>query len=167
MIGLRRGGAYIGLLLLSACESTRAAPSGDTVTLSRRPWFGICAGVCPNYDVTVGPGGRAWSVLRSFHRPDQVVHLRPTWEQRARFLSLLAPFRPDGRRPERPECDHRLPPEEAPLLVRVTEIEIRWSGASGAAHLIACDTRENAALRAAIDEALLTLDLDIAARPLF
>lgn len=164
--GLLRRAALVGLALLSACASTRAPLPGETVTVSRRPWFAVCTGVCPNYDVTVEPDGRAQSVLHAFDRSAEVVPLRISRERRARFHNILAPFRPAGRQPAPAVCDHGVDAQEARLVVKAKEIEITWSGAGGSARLIACDTPENAALRKAIDAALLSLGLDIGGRPL-
>jgi hypothetical protein len=166
VIGFGRGLALMGLLGLSSCVSTGTSLSGETITVSRRPWFGICAGVCPNYDITVQPDGRVWSVRHHFDAADEVARLRVSGNQLVHFYSFLAPYQPNDGDPIPSKCEHHVSPQEAQLVLKAIEIEIKWFDASNSAHRIACDTPENAALREAIDGALRSLDLDIAGRPL-
>jgi hypothetical protein len=155
----------VGLLVLLGCVSTRARPTDDAITLSRRPWFGVCAGVCPHYDVTVQADGRVWSVLHHFDWPDEVAASRVSQGRVERFRSILAGYRDQAGGPDSAECRHDVPPEEAELVLKTREIEIKWSTRESSAHLVACQTPENRALLEAIDEALGTVGLNVEGRP--
>jgi hypothetical protein len=143
----------------------RWSASGETVTITRRPWYPVCAGVCPFYDVTVRADGRAWSVRHSLGEADGITPLRIPGARLARFYAALAPYHPRGRDVEPSECRHDGLPGEGPLVSTVVEIAVKWSGRRGSAHVIACDTQENAGLTKAIEAALRSLRLDVTGRP--
>jgi hypothetical protein len=169
MMKTGRSAAFIGLLVLSGCASPGTQASGgaygDTITVSRRPWFAICAGLCPNYDVTVQADGRLWSVRHAYDVPDRVSSARISSAALARFRSILAPYRPAPEAGEPSACRHEASAQTQELIVEAREIDVKWSGAGTSAHLIACDTPENAALRGAIAEALRAVHLDPAGEP--
>jgi hypothetical protein len=149
----------------AAVRTLKPAPSAETVTITRRPWYPVCLGVCPFYDVTVRPDGRAWSVRHSLAVADGITELRLSRSRLARFHAALARFRPRGEDVEPAECRHGGYPGEGPVVTTAVEIAVKWSGRHSSAHIIACDTQENAALRTAIDAALRALRLDVSGRP--
>jgi hypothetical protein len=82
----------------------------------------------------------------------------------AEFRAKLRPYRVTYDWPA-PVCKHDVRPEEAPLVMHVTEIEISWSDATGhATHLIACDEPGFGGLNEAIRQALWSVHLYIDAR---
>ena len=162
MIGIRHCTLF-WLLALTGCASIPPHAPEDAITVSRRGWFAICVGICPEYDVTVQGGGRVWAVRRSYGAPDWVIPLRLSPARAARFRAILEPYRPARGDPEDLQCVHDVPPEEAQLVMKVTEFEIKWSDGR---HLIACDTPDNRPLRDAIDEALKSVGLGMTAYPL-
>lgn len=142
--------ALTGPLLLSGCVSTQTAAE-ETVTVSKRPWFGICAGLCPNYDVTVWADGRVMAVRHSWHGADEIERFRVSRIDAARFRSILLPYRPSAVQQREPVCHHAVPPEQAQLVLKVREVEILWSSPSHRRRVIACDAREiSEALRQAL-----------------
>lgn len=159
--------SLVALLLLSGCVSMR--PQGrESITVSRQPWYGICAGVCPDYDVTVSnvgqvAVGRPSGVLHgqadgfpAFHVVDQ---FRVSRAEAAAFRRMLLPFRPSSEQREFPLCWHDVRPEERPLVLKVIEIEITWSGGDHPARLVTCDgTSLNEAIRKALWSVHLYLD---------
>ena len=145
-----------GLPLLSGCASVGTAVSMESISVSRRPWFGVCAGVCPNYDVTVWADGRVLSVRRYSHVPDVVQRFRVPTRDAAQFRSILLPYRPTNAQDVEPTCEHRVSPDEAELVLKVREIEMVWSGPSGPSRLVACD---NPALLEALRRALWSVNL--------
>jgi hypothetical protein len=165
LMRIGRGRALAGLLILSGCASVGARTSGETITVSRRPWFAICTGVCPDFDVTVEADGRVRSVRHYFDATDEMASFRSSTAGFARFRSLLAPYRPGEGHPEPSECRHDVDGSEAGFIVKTLEMEIKWSGPAGSAHLIACDTPDNEALKGAIGDALRSVGLEIDGRP--
>lgn len=148
----------IGLLLLPACASTSPG-ARETITLARRNWFGGCISNCPNYDITVWDDGHVVARRHSYGAPDRVERFRVSPTAVSAFWKVLLPFRPPGSGPVPPVCHHDLPPEEAPFVMKVTEIEIRWIGAEHRTRLVACDVRESVHLLEAIRQALWSVNL--------
>jgi hypothetical protein len=145
--------AIVGLLVVPTITSTPAA-ARDSITVSRRPWFAICAGVCPYYDVTVWADGRVLAKRRNDEK-----RFRVSRAEAADFSRRLRPFRPVGEQPDQLVCHHGGRPEDAPLIMKVTEIEITWTGSSHPARLAACDNAVYAALTEAIRQALWSVHL--------
>ena len=152
--------AVVGTFLLSACASIGPTRVEDTITVARRPWFGICGGVCPNYDVTVWPDGRVLAVQHYWSAPDEVERFRLSPEEAVHFRRILAPYRP-ARGGHTPPCQHDVPPKQASMVRHVTEIEITWLGSPNPAQLVACDAKETAGLKEAIRKALWSAHLYI------
>lgn len=165
MSGFSRYASVALLLLLSGCATPAAENSGESITVSRRPWFGLCTGVCPNYDVTVEGSGRVWAIGHRAGAADALAAPRVSRRQLARFRGLLAPYRPAAGHGEPDQCKHAVNGQEAKLVMDVREIDIRWSRKGRSDQLIACDVPENARLVAAIAEALAALGLSADGRP--
>ena len=149
--------ALAALLLLPACASISEQPS-ESVTVARRPWFGICAGVCADYDVTVWNDGRVVSIRHNVDEPDEVERFRVSHAEAAEFRTKLHPYRPVGDAPVPEFCEHPLRSDEASLLMKVAEIEIRWSDRRPN-RIVACDTKVNAKLVEDIKQALWSVHL--------
>jgi hypothetical protein len=123
----------------------------ETITIAKRPWFGICAGLCPNYDVTVWADGRVLAVRHSWHGLDEIERFRVSRLEAARFRSILLPYRPIAIQQREPVCHHDVPQEQSRLVLKVREVELLWSSPPHRSRLIACDTRElSEALRQAL-----------------
>jgi hypothetical protein len=152
----------VGLVLLSACVSTRSVVR-ETITISRRPWYAVCAGTCPNFDLTVWPDGRVLVIRHSLAGdPDELERFQVSPADVASFRSKLLPYRPADDWPAPAVCNHTTSLEEAPLVMKVTEIEIRWSGTDKAARLQAsANQEETAPLVEAIGQALWSVDLNV------
>lgn len=143
-----------------------APPAPETIEISRRHWFFICAGVCPNFDVVVRPDGRVWVIRRHFDTVDDIRRFRVSAARAARVRAILEPFRPNADTPEPDECRHDATPEEAELIIRTVELEVKWARREASDHLIGCDTRDYDPLREAMGKALESLGLGIDAAPL-
>src|SRR4051812_37095018 len=149
--------ALAALFLSPACASIRE-PAPGQINVAGRPWFGICLGACPDYEVTVWEDGRVVAVRHRFEGADEVEQFRVSRAEAAEFRARLRRYRPVGDAPVPAFCDHHVPADEAPLLLKVTELEIRWSDARPS-RLVACATSENARLEEAIRRALWSVHL--------
>lgn len=156
-------GALIGLSTPTAAKPRMAS---ETITISRRPWFAICAGLCPNYDVTVSKNGEVAARIRSAGERDAVTRYRVSRSDVARFRGILQPLKPRAFHLTRPSCDHAVTAEERPLLLRVSEIEIRWGNAGSRQRLMACDNERDQQIRQTIERALEAVHLSVAAQRL-
>ncbi len=150
--------AIVSLLGVAGLTSTPSA-ARESITVSRRPWFAICGGVCPYYDVTVWADGRVLA-----KQGDHEERFRVSRAGAADFASKLRPFRPAGEQPDPLVCSHDVRPEEAPLVMKAREIEIKWSGADRPARLAACDSAAHADLTDAIRQALWSVHLNVNGR---
>lgn len=101
---------------------------------------------------------------RYFDSVDDVRQFRVSQARVARFRAILEPYRPDADTPEPSECRHEVSPQEAPLVFKAVEMEVKWTSAAGSDHLIGCDTPQYAALREALGRALQVLGLEVDAR---
>lgn len=118
--------AALSLLALLLCGGARP-PSGETTEwVSVRQTSEVCAGMCPNYEITVHRDGRIVA--------DHFINFQVTAAEAARFHALLAPFRRTGTDAS---C--------GPFLIRPApsgaEIEVIWSGPEPA-RLLVCDGRD-------------------------
>jgi hypothetical protein len=82
----------------------------------------------------------------------------------ADFRSKLQPFRPLGEQADPLVCSHAGRPEDAPLVIKVREIEIRWSSTDHPARLEGCDNAAYAGLTEAIRQALWAVQLYVDGR---
>jgi hypothetical protein len=140
----------VGLFLLSGCATHSIRPVDEAITVSRRPWFAICAGVCPDYDVTVWSDGRVKTVRRHLDVPDEVNQFRVSRHRAATFGQIVAPLRNLASQTASVPCAHNVSKEEAPLVMNVAEIEIRWPDA----RITACANESGAAALGAIKRSL-------------
>jgi hypothetical protein len=145
--------AIMSLFVLAA-NSFAPSAARESITVSRRPWFLVCEGVCPDYEVTVWADGRVL-VKRDNHED----RFRVSRAEVADFRRKLRPFRPVGEQLDPLICSHAARPEDEPPVMEVVEIEIRWSGTDHPARLTACDNRLYADLTEAIRQALWSIHL--------
>jgi hypothetical protein len=78
------------LVLLFGCAPVPTVAAVKSITVSKTPWFGLCARVCPFYTVTVTSGGE---VIAQNRLPIRLTRLRVTPTEAERFFSLIAPYR--------------------------------------------------------------------------
>jgi hypothetical protein len=77
-----------------------ASRSEQPISVSQRPEAIICAGVCPNNDVTVWPDGRVLVVRHQLNARDQVEHFRVSHAEAIRFRGILLPHQAGSGRSE-------------------------------------------------------------------
>ena len=146
------------LLLMGANANAQGA--SESVKISRRPWYGLCAGTCPSYDISVEKNGAVETRTDvDLAQMAQIQRSNVPLASVARFRAILAPYRPRGERRTHAVCQHPVSAEEARLLTHHIEIEIRWTSPGASSRLIACDDGQDAQLLTAIHEALSTLGL--------
>jgi hypothetical protein len=140
----------VGAFLLAGCVSTKPFAE-ETVTVSVRPWFGICTGVCPNYDVTIWGDGRVFAVRYGFRALAGIERFRVSRAEAAEFRRIMRPYRPAGNQRGEPVCHHPVAPDDEPFVMKVREFEMVWSSQGVRRRLIACDDPErNEALSRAL-----------------
>lgn len=149
--------AFVALTLTGGCTSMRDLAGADIVTVGIRHNYVMCAGICPNIDVTVWPDGRVLVV----HHNDtgDVKRFRVSPSRASQFHELLAPYRTYNLQRQQHACDDEVAEEQKPFMLKVTEIAITWGRAND--RFVACKTPDNAALREAIRQALWSVDLYI------
>jgi hypothetical protein len=114
----------------------------ETITISYRTWYPICAGLCPDYDLSVSSDGQVNS-----HRLRPIAsqrHYRVSREQAVQFAAIIGEL----GRPAKPQpivsCWHYLPKNdpfygEQSSLSKRPALVIRWSGATEM-QLVRCDS---------------------------
>jgi len=145
-----------------------AHPPGEPekIKISRRPWFGICAGVCPDYDIVMQTDRYVWVIRRNSGSVEDVRRFRISKRRAAKLRAILEPLRPNGDTREPEECRHDVPPEQAGLVIKAVEMEVKWVGPGRSDRRIGCATPEYEAMRITIDKALATLGVGADARAL-
>jgi len=104
---MRRNASRFAILALALTVCGGASqPPGDADTVTVRRAYQVCAGFCPEYEITVHRDGIVTASTGSSYQV--------TRQQAARFQSLLAPLQRMG---SQTDCDALDP-----------EIEIIWSG---------------------------------------
>lgn len=81
----------VGLALLSV-STMSAAREEQSITVSQRPEALVCAGVCPNNDVTVWADGRVLVVQHHPNEPDRFEHFQVTRAEAAQFRRIMLPY---------------------------------------------------------------------------
>jgi hypothetical protein len=141
------------------CGHSGAAGSDETVLIRFRASYGICLGLCPDFETRVGPGG--WVVSHNLHRRD-VHRFRVSPSHLGSFRAILESLRPRGEIRLDAECEHvrladgTLDPLHDP---RPDDLEVRWIGAHVSARLTACDYT-HLATRRTIENAMRVLGVD-------
>ena len=145
--------------LLFGCAPVSTVAAVKSITVSKTPWGGLCAGICPFYTVTVTSDGE---VIAQNHLPVRLTRLRVTPDEAERFFSLIAPYRPPISTEGEPVCPHNVRPEDVGFVQKVREIEIVWSEPSRQVRLVACD---GALIDEALGQALWSVHLFVTADP--
>jgi hypothetical protein len=146
--------ALVGLIGMAGLTSTPSF-ARESITVSRHPWYAVCAGVCPDYEIIVSADGRV--IVKQRGTEERFLVSRA---EAAEFRAKLQPFRPVGERRDPLVCAH----ENAPLVMKVREIEIRWSGSNNPSRLFACDNPASAGLKEALRQALWSVHLYVDGR---
>ncbi len=90
---------------------------------------------------------------------DEVERFRVSRAEAADFRSKLLPYRPAGEQTKLFDCFHTGRPEDAPMVMKAREIEIKWSGTGHPARLEACDNAIYSDLTEALRQALWSVHL--------
>ena len=75
--------ALVGSLVGCATPHTQRLRS---ITITQRGVYAICAGYCPNIDITVREDGQVTLSKPRSEEPDEITHLQVTSGQAARFF---------------------------------------------------------------------------------
>jgi len=124
--------ALLGLLVLPGSPTSASGSSMDRTTISQWPPDIVCAGVCPDADVTVWADGRV--LVMRHHSPQDVQHFRVSEDEVARFRSILLPYRPASDPTDPDVCkgdEHR----DAARVLGTPVMEVTWCEGEGAARL--------------------------------
>jgi len=148
---------------LAGCATPRAEPPAS-ITVTQRPTYGICAGYCPDVDVTVREDGR---VTVSRHHPgeaDEVRHLNVTSGQARRFMRILRPHRLALREAGPAGCGFWNTTD--PLVLKVYPYQVTWSDADdGTFQLHSCGGAEDPDIGEALRRALSAIGLHLGGEP--
>jgi len=127
--------AIAACTLMTGCASS-AGRTETAITISERPWFGVCSGVCPDYDLVVAADGQVSSTVR---RQARTSRFRVSREALKEFEAILEPLRPPGTQIQG-QCIHNVSEDDAVFVIPdVTEIDIRWNDGTQTDRLVACD----------------------------
>jgi hypothetical protein len=138
--------AAVAFLALALCSCATVAPKPvETITISERMWYPICAGVCPDFDARIRSDGQIYTHVSL--SPQAGMHrLQVTPERAAQFAAIIAQLGAPGRPQPIGPCEHYLPqgdpfnnPESRRSLSKDPAVVIRWSG-SAEGQLVRCDT---------------------------
>lgn len=147
----------IGLLMLPSTATAGSRSSIDWIAISQRPQDVICAGVCPNADVTVWRDGRVLVVRHHSGRPDDVEHFRVSQDEAARFRSILLPYRPTSHQTDPDAC--KVDPQQGGAgVLKAPQIEVRWCDDAGPARLRFITNNSVEAVRQALWSVHLYID---------
>jgi hypothetical protein len=149
------GGSLLPLLLCSSAPQPGAGKR-DTVTVSVRT--NVCAGMCPNYDVSVDSDGQVtskWPGIRL-----ETLRFRVSAAEAARFRSILHGFRRAAEPRSQTVCVRVIDPLRSwesmgkpTMPLRYGAVEIGWRDPGASEPLVMCDVTGNIPW-ARIEEAL-------------
>jgi hypothetical protein len=151
----------LALLLASLCTAAaQARPSpGEMILIRLRHSSGICAGLCPDFELQVFPEGEVTS--HSLH--DRESHrFRVSQRELEAFRRMLAPLRPAGESHLDASCPRSRTADGSPDPLDdpwPNDIEIFWSGGYVEAALTSC-AFTHPELRRTIEGALRALGAD-------
>lgn len=141
----------------------RATSSPSTISIRVRPIVGICAGLCPDFKISLV--GERRVVVRQFAFRPALGRVR-TFDvpsaAAAAFREELAPLRPAGTLDRGVPCP--LNGADERLRYGASDYDIRWSGGGAPSRLRGCKTDRE--LDLAVTRALLDLSLTPAGTPL-
>src|SRR4051794_21317980 len=96
-------GKYIALALALAPAGGSGLAADETVRIRFQHPFGVCAGLCPDFETRVEPSGAVAS--RSLHW-EGGDRFRASPRQYAAFLRIMNSIRPTGERSLDRSCEH-------------------------------------------------------------
>ena len=153
-------------LVVSLCATPASAQSAvhQTISIRLRDSYPICAGYCPNFEMTVTPSGQVtWHSLwagRSVRR----YTVSPA-EVEA-FGHILDSIKPEGDRQLDGSCERGRKSDGTPDPLdhpRTDDLEIRWSSPNAHARLTGCYLTHRPVIQT-IQSAMKTLGFDLIGR---
>lgn len=135
--------AAVAFVALALCSCATVAPTPvETITISERMWYPICAGVCPDFDASIRSDGQIYTHVR--FGLAGVYRLQVTPQRVAQFAAMIRPLGSPGKLEPIAPCSHYLPKDDPFYdqrysLRKEPALVIRWSG-SAESQLIRCDT---------------------------
>ena len=148
-------------MALMACLVGCATPHTerlDSITITQRPTYAICAGYCPNVDVIVREDGRVTVSSHHLDEPDEVRHLKVTLGKAARFIRIMSPHRPPLREAGPVGCGFCNTTD--PLVLKAYPHQVTWTDADGGTfQLHSCGDPSDPNLSETIRRALWSIDL--------
>ena len=151
----------IAAAVLLLCASAAAASRQETITIRLRHGYAYCAGVCPNFAMTVYPSGKV--VSQEFWSGATIHRYRVRPRQLAIFRELLDRIKRPGERRLDVWCRRALGDDGKPDPLhdpRPDDIEVRWDGPSSHARLTSCSDSHRP-VRETIVHAVLALGADL------
>lgn len=160
--GIGKLGGSLLPLLVCASGPLPGAEERDTVTVSVRN--NLCAGLCPNYDVSVQSDGQVTSHRLGIRL--EALRFRVSAAEAARFRSILHGFRSAAMPRSQSLCLRAIDPLRTwqsmgrpTMVLRYGAVEIGWRDPAASEPLVMCDVTGNIPW-ARIEEALGNVHLD-------
>jgi hypothetical protein len=163
--------AAVAACMLLGCVSTSgrglAQPSSreTTVVRFRNPYI-VCAGVCPDYKITVQQSGEIQTVVHPsgsrFNR-GEIWSFRVNQRQLRAFRNILNGIRPRGMRRLDETCSPGRLPDGSPDPLddpRPDDVEVRWIGPLGSDKLSSC-AYTHPSVRMTINRAVTALGISV------
>lgn len=147
------------LLTLAAAAHATSAPAETVLIRFRFPEV-VCVGVCPNFEMKVGPHGDV--VTRELWDEPRTYHWRAAPAKLDAFRRALFALRPAGEIRLDSRCEIMLPDGKADPMAnnpRPDDLEVRWTGGPSEARLTACYANRGPT-RKAVQDALRALGAD-------
>jgi hypothetical protein len=151
--------------LLIAAATTVAPPAhakdaDPTITIRFRHPYGICTGVCPNFEMRVAHDGNV--TTRSLWPDDsETTHFRAKDANYVRFLYLVERLKYLDQQQLDTTCKHARLQDGSPDPLddpRPDDIEMKWADSRGTVRVTGCAS--NTLLRVALQGALNVLGAD-------
>ena len=151
--------ARLAIVMVTTCSASAAtAQAFDAIVVRFRPPYGVCAGVCPNFETEILAEG--YVRTRSFSS-EQVYYFDAKPRDLQRFAELMEELRPSEDRKIDEACERATLEGGSPDPLswpRGDDIEVRWYTPTGFIRLTACAGDEQ--LRTTLQDALRALGAD-------
>jgi len=154
-----RGLAFASVIATLIVQASAAhGARRETIVVRFRPPYGICAGVCPNFEMRVSPSGR---VTTRDGLDGRIERFEVERARLSAFRDVLIQLRPIGERREDETCAQARNDGKPDTLddPRPDDIEIRWMDPGEPGRLTAC--ARNMEVRRVVQDALLALGVTI------
>lgn len=146
------------LLATACCASAAAAQAPDAIVIRFRPSYGICAGLCPYFEIEVLAEG----YVRTLGLADGTISRFDAKPRDVRrFTELMDRLRPAQDRQVDKTCERATLEGGSPDPLswpRPDDIDVRWYSPGGVTRLTACASNQE--LRTALQDALRALGAD-------